>query len=145
MKNINLSLLCALCVLCGFTACETVSAPDLTDNQQQLVQTAFDLGVKLGVYKSAQQNPELIPLAEAIADALEGASATDGLLALIDETLIPKYVADPADQIVAREIVNTFAELFRTEIDANLRSAYLPTLANNIRAGVRYAKANPDA
>jgi hypothetical protein len=130
-------------LLWAFVGCETLN-PENEQREAQLVQRAFELGVKLGVYKGAQQNPELIPLAKAIANVLDSTHNTEGLLDLIETELIPRYVDDPADQLIANEIVLTFADLFRAEIDEQFRGAYLPVLAENIRSGIRYAELNPD-
>lgn len=142
------TILLALALLLATTSCQNRPTGQIDLSvvaDSPLARSAFDLGFKLGTYKGLQQNPEFIPLAEAIANTLESASATDGLIDFINTQLIPAWVSDPVEQEIARELVATFAELYRAQVDAALRSDYLPILAANIRSGVQMARLNPDA
>lgn len=141
MKSIVILMLIALS-WCAFTACETDDIGTAADNIY--VQKAFELGVKLGTYKAVQQNPEYIDLANAIANYLEHAETSADLLAVIKTDLVPQYVEDVEARILADELIDTFAELFRTQVAQVDRWSQLPILAQAIRQGVTYAQLNPE-
>lgn len=140
MKHIT-TLLAAFALL--FTGCETLT----TGDNSEVKDLAFNFGVKIAVYKAAQQNPEYIDLGNAIASVLEGNGADVAdtqLMDYITGELIPKYIEKPEDRILATELVRSFYALFKTKIDELAAKASLPVLAQSIRAGLSYAEMNPD-
>lgn len=145
MKYIHYILAALALLVAPGWQCQTLNqdpeAPTFTD-------MAFNLGVKFATYKTLQQNPEFIDLANAIADVLEGKGSDvvqGSILVYIKDSLIPKYIENGADQILATEAVDSFYLLFKPTIDELSAKAKLPVLAQNIRAGITYATLNPDA
>lgn len=131
-------------LLVFLTGCGT---PLLNPDSPTALDLAFNFGTKMVVYKGVQQNPELVDLGNAIADILEGKGGEvvqSELLDYIKDTLVPKYIEHGADQVIAREIVDSFYLLFKQRIDELAAQARLPVLAQNIRAGISYATLNPD-
>lgn len=137
------ALFCAFLALLVFPACTTTDTGGGPAGVNPYAARAFDLGVKLGTYKALQQNPEFIDLAYAVADFLESADRGEDLLGVIRSDLLPRYIEDPEHRILASELIDTFADLFRAQVAADSRFEQLAPLAQSIRQGVTYALLNP--